>query len=60
MWEKEVLHHFAVWAKTAIDVINIIDEEIIVANGETNGDNNKTQTFTNYLMIILPVSFLSS
>jgi hypothetical protein len=35
--EKEVLHHFALWAKTAIDLIEIIEREIVIAeNGESN------------------------
>ena len=29
--EKEVLHHFALWAQTAIDVIEIIEKEILIA-----------------------------
>ena len=34
--EKEVLHHFALWAKSAIDVIEIIEGEIMIANGESD------------------------
>lgn len=29
--EKEVLHHFALWAQTAVDVIEIIEKEILIA-----------------------------
>ena len=34
--EKEVLHHFALWAQTAIDLIEIIEREVMVANGESD------------------------
>ena len=48
------MHHFAVWAQTAIDVIDIIDGEIRVANGETNVHNNNTTTTTGSQLGMLP------
>lgn len=33
--EKEVLHHFAIWAQSAIDVIAIVEKEVDVGNGIT-------------------------
>jgi len=34
--EKEVLHHFALWAQTAVDVIDIIEREIKIMNEEAD------------------------
>ncbi len=48
--EKEVLHHFALWAQTAIDVIDIIEKEILIAKKKSretilpqNGFENVTR-----------------
>jgi len=32
--EKEVLHHFLRWARTALEVMNVIDEELKVERGD--------------------------
>lgn len=35
--EKEILHHFALWARTALDVMAVIEREIEIEKGE-DGD----------------------
>jgi len=39
--EKEVLHHFVLWAQTAIDLINIIEKEVTIIKESSN--NNSRQ-----------------
>ncbi len=50
--EKEVLHHFALWAQTAIDVIEIIEREIMIANGESNQKLLPQQTFEDIIHLM--------
>ena len=38
--EKEILHHFTFWAQTAIDLIEIIEEEIMYETRRPNSPNS--------------------
>lgn len=40
--EKEVLHHFALWAKTSLDVLEVIDREITLLEKQTEEENEKS------------------
>lgn len=39
--EKEVLHHFALWAKTSLDVLEVIDREISLERQTEMEENEK-------------------
>eukprot|EP00559_Dactyliosolen_fragilissimus_P000533 CAMPEP_0184863958 /NCGR_PEP_ID=MMETSP0580-20130426/13070_1 /TAXON_ID=1118495 /ORGANISM="Dactyliosolen fragilissimus" /LENGTH=638 /DNA_ID=CAMNT_0027362557 /DNA_START=114 /DNA_END=2030 /DNA_ORIENTATION=- len=39
--EKEVLHHFAHWARTALEVISVIEKDIAIARGEYQEEDIK-------------------
>jgi hypothetical protein len=55
--EKEVLHHFAQWARTALDVLDVIEEELKEERGSvevqlTSGGNMVTEERPSFEYII--------
>jgi hypothetical protein len=38
--EKEVLHHFAQWAKAALDVLDVIEMELAIERGDVDEEGN--------------------
>jgi len=36
--EKEILHHFALWARTALDVMGVIERELAIEKGDVEVD----------------------
>ena len=38
--EKEVLHHFAQWAKAALDVLDVIEMELAIERGDVDDEGN--------------------
>lgn len=43
--EKEVLHHFALWAQTSLEVLSIIEREVAIENGEISSNDNEMKGF---------------
>ena len=43
--EKEVLHHFALWAQTSLEVLSIIEREVAFAKGDISSNDNRSKGF---------------
>ena len=43
--EKEVYHHFALWAQTSLEVLSIIEREVAFEKGELTRNDSETKGF---------------